>query len=101
MSIRYLMDENIDPLYKKQLLIKMPDLVVYALGDPGVLPKGTLDPEILYWCEEQKFILVTNNRKSMPPHLRKHLAEGHHIPGIITLNEELSVGENIEQLLLI
>jgi len=33
--------------------------------------------------------------------LGAHLAQGRHIPGILTLNEELSVGEIVEELLLI
>src|SRR2546421_13022809 len=101
MSIRYLMDENLDPLYKTQLLVKKPDLLVYAIGDPGTPSKGTLDPEILCWCEENGFVLITNNRKSMPAHLKAHLKQGRHIPGIITLNAEMSVGDTIEELILI
>ena len=101
MTIRYLIDENLDPLYKAQLLIKKPDLVVYAIGDPGTPPKSTLDPEILCWCEENGFILITNNRKSMPIHLAKHLSRERHIPGIITLNLEMSIGATVEDLILI
>src|SRR5437660_528361 len=101
MMIRYLIDENLEPLYKAQLLIKKPDLMVYSLGDPGTPSKGTLDPEILCWCEENDFILITNNRKSMPAHLVVHLSQGSHIPGIITLNSEMSVGGTIEELILI
>jgi hypothetical protein len=101
MSLRYLIDENVDPLYKKQLLLKKPTLVVYAVGDPGAPTRGTLDPEILCWCEENGFILITNNRKSMPVHLSIHLAQGRHIPGIITLNAEMSIGETIEELIFI
>lgn len=101
MSIRYLLDENLDPLYKTQLLLREPELIVYAPGDPGTVPKGTLDSEILCWCEENNFILVTNNRKSMPIHLREHFAEDRHIPGIITLNEGMSIGDTIEELILI
>lgn len=101
MTIRYLMDENLEHLYKVQLLVKNPGVVVYSVGDPGTPPKGTLDPEILCWCEEKGFILVTNNRRSMPAHLGVHLSEGHHIPGIITLNAEMTVGDTIEELVLI
>lgn len=95
------MDENLNPLYKTQLLRKQSGLVVCAIGDPGFPPKGTLDPEILRWCEENNFILVTNSRKSMPTHLGEHLSQGRHIPGIITLNEDMSVRETIEELILI
>jgi hypothetical protein len=101
MSIRYLIDENLDPLYKAQLLRRHPDMIVYAIGDPGTPSKGTLDPEILSWYEENDFVLVTNNRKSMPAHLLDHIDQGHHIPGIITLNIEMSIGETLEELLLI
>lgn len=101
MSIHYLIDENIAPLYKRQLLKKASEMRVYAVGDPGCPPRGTLDPEILIWCEENHCILVTNNRASMPPHLAAHLAHGHHMPGILILNERMSVGETIEELLLI
>ena len=62
---------------------------------------STLDPEILIWCEERAFILVTNNRKSMPPHLQNHLAQGRHVPGILVLNPRMSVGNTIDELILI
>jgi len=101
MSIHYLIDENISPFYKRQLLKKEAEIRVYAVGDPGCPLRGTLDPEILFWCEENRCILVTNNRASMPPHLAVHLAQGHHVPGILILNERMSVGETIEELLLI
>lgn len=32
------------------------------------------------------FILVTNNRASMPGHLAAHLADGRHLPGILNVN---------------
>jgi hypothetical protein len=99
--IRYLMDENLDPLYKVQILLRNPAIVVYSVGDPGTPLKGTPDPDILCWCEENGFILVTNNRKSMPTHLAEHLSQEHHIPGIITLNEEMTIGETLEELILI
>ncbi len=101
MSLRYLIDENVDPLYKRQLLKKNPEIRVFAVGDPGCPPKSTLDPEILFWCQENNCILVTNNRASMPPHLAAHLDEGYHIPGILILNERMSIGDMIEELLLI
>jgi hypothetical protein len=53
MRIKYLIDENMLPAYRTQLLAKQPDLVVLVVGDPGVPAKGTLDPEILIWCEDK------------------------------------------------
>lgn len=68
MSIQYLLDEHIPLLYRTQLVRRVPELTVRIIGDPDAPPRGTLDPDILIWCEIHNFILVTNNRKSMPKH---------------------------------
>lgn len=99
--LKYLIDENVDPIYTNQLRRLSSDLFVIAVGDMTAPPKGTLDPEILLWCEEHDCILVTNNRKSMPVHLAEHIALSYHVPGIFILSPKLSVGENLEQLILI
>jgi hypothetical protein len=101
MSLKYLLDENLDPIYKRQLIESNPNLVVWKIGEPNVPPLSTLDPEILCWCEEHNFVLVTNNRKSMPVHLAEHIERGGHIPGIFILGPKLSIGENINQLIFI
>lgn len=95
------MDENVDPVYQTQIIQREPDLVIWAVGGVGAPIKGTLDPEILVWCEEHGFVLVTNNRTSMPSHLARHLAQGCHVPGIFILNSKMSVGETIDELILI
>jgi hypothetical protein len=100
-AIRLLLDENVDPLYRQELLRCEPRLVVWRVGDISAPPDSTLDSDILIWCEQHAFILVTNNRKSMPPHLQDHLAQGRHVPGILVMNPKMSVGETIEELVLI
>jgi len=37
----------------------------------------------------------------MPDHLASHIEAGQHIPGIIELNPKMSIGETIDELLLI
>ncbi len=101
MSIQYLLDEHISPLYRTQLVRREPELIVRIIGDPDAPPKGTLDPEILIWCEIHNFILATNNRKSMPKHLADHLNQGRHIPGISIMDLRQNISEIIEELLLI
>ncbi len=101
MSIQYLFDENVDPAYVNLIRRRNPDLVVLAVGELTAPSKGTLDPEILILCEIHNFILVTNNRRSMPVYLTDHLEQNCHVPGIFILNSKLSIGQNIELLLLI
>lgn len=101
MTLKYLIDENVNPLYPNQIRQREPGIVIQVVGEPETPPKGTLDPEILYWCEDNKFVLVTNNRTSMPVHLADRIALDRHIPGIFILNPNLSIGENIEELILV
>lgn len=101
MPIKYLIDENVSPVYAIQLRRRKPDLSVRVVGEIDTPPKGTLDPEILLWCEKYNFSLVTNNRSSMPIHLVAHLADKRHVPGIFILNPDLGIGGNLEELILV
>lgn len=101
MSLKYLFDENVDPEYTRQLRRQNLELVVRVVGEPAAPPRGTLDPELLSWCEAKGFVLVTNNRRSMPAHLADHVAQGRHIPGILILNPNLSIGGTLEELIII
>lgn len=76
-------------------------MIIWLVGMPGAPPRGTPDPEILRWCETHSFVLVTNNRKSMPVHLGDFLAGGGHVPGILELNPNMGIGDTIDELWLI
>ena len=98
---RYLLDEHIPPVYQTQLLYHEPSLMVLMVGNEGTPARGTPDPEILHWCEQNDFSLITNNRKSMPQHLREHLTAGHHVPGIFTIDLNAPMRVILEELILI
>jgi hypothetical protein len=97
---RFLLDENTEPAITSGLRRRDPALAIWRVGEPVALPLGTLDPDILRWCEEHDCVLVTNNRHSMPGHLRDHVQEGRHIPGIFTINVQMGVGLVIDPLIL-
>src|SRR5271157_1819685 len=101
MNIRYLLDENLPPHWRKHLMNHEPTLVVCRVGDPGAPALGTADPAILEWCEANGFVLVTNNRKSLPGHLLDHLANGKHVPGILVLSATINTRRLVEDLILI
>ncbi len=97
--LKYLIDENLPPIYAEQIRRRRADIVVRSVGEPGAPERGTLDPDILCWCEVNQFVLFTNNRASMPIHLKGHIAKGRHIPGILTLNPSMSIGQTIDELI--
>jgi hypothetical protein len=90
--IKLLLDEHLSPEYRNQIQRREPEIVAWVVGDPGAPTRGTPDPAILHWCEEHHFVLLTNNRKSMPNHLATHLGSGRHVPGILVINPEWSFG---------
>ena len=65
-EIRYLLDENVNPRFHKALRRLSREMTIRAIGEAGTPPLRTPDPIILNWCEEHDFVLVTNNRASMP-----------------------------------
>jgi hypothetical protein len=100
-NFRYLLDENVGLDLQKSLQRSWRDMVVWHIDDPGTPPNDTPDPAILLWCEAHQFSLVTNNRASMPQHLREHLSAGRHVQGIFILNRKMSFGQTIKALALI
>lgn len=101
MSLQYLLDEHVPRALQVQLLRAEPTLTVWKVGDAGAPPLSTKDPQILEWCESGNFLLVTNNRRSMPDHLADHLKRGRHVPGIFILNPDWSIPTTAEELIFI
>ena len=100
-DIRYLLDENMPHAVRNQLLLREPEMQILAIGDEMAPTLGTLDPAILEWIEQNNYILISRNRRTIPRHLRDHLAAGRHVPGIFLLRRQYSWGQLIEDLLLI
>lgn len=100
-GIRYLLDENIAPAVRSQLLLHAPNSEVIRVGDEAAPPYGTPDGRLLEWIEEQGYILVSSDRRTMPNHLHNHLAQGKYVPGILLLKRRVVVRELIADLILI
>lgn len=100
-DVCYLLDENLGARLHKALVRTAPDIIAWCVGDVGAPALGTKDPDLLLWCESHDFLLVTNNRRSMPVHLRDHLAAGRHVPGILVFRREMRIPDVIADLVLI
>ncbi len=98
---KFLLDEHLPPSIIDEFRRREPALEIRAIDQAPAPPRGTLDPEILTWIEINGYLLVTNNRASMPVHLAAHLANSHHIPGILVTPAPLRIGPLINVLLLV
>jgi hypothetical protein len=75
-------------------------LDVVRVGDPPDLPLQTADPAVLLWTEREDRILITRDKNTMPTHLRDHLQQGRHCPGIFMLRPGQGIHEVLEFLVL-
>ena len=82
MKPRFLLDENVNRAVERQLQRLDREIEVLGIGDEGAPAAGSADPYILKWIEQNKYILVTENRSSLPKHLTEHFSSGRHIPGL-------------------
>ncbi len=101
MKPRFLLDEHVNPAIQRQLRRLDPEIEVLLIGNPAAPPKGTLDPDLLIWLEDNDYILVTENRSTIPVHLADHFAREQHIPGIFWIRPNVAIGAIIEELYLI
>lgn len=100
-QIRYLVDEDTPHAIRDGLLRRQPEIEMRVVGGEMAPPLGTSDSDILCWLEREGYILISRNRSTMPRHLREHLEAGRHVPGILILRPQSSIGRIIEDILLI
>jgi hypothetical protein len=100
-NVRFLLDENLDPRLKIAILRLNPAIDVLRVGDQGVPPFSTTDPDILRFCEIAQRILVTSDRTTMPNHIDAHLAIGGHFWGVCQVRDGFSIHRIAQELVLI
>jgi hypothetical protein len=102
MSVKFLFDENIGGAlweavrsFNQYALFPIEALRV---GDSTDLPKGADDATVLRWAERNGRVLVSLDKRTLPNHLARHLAAGHHLPGLFLISHVTSIDEIIELL---
>lgn len=96
MALRFVLDEHLrrrlfGAILRHNATGGLP-IDVTQVGDPADLPLGTLDPDLLVWCERNGYILVTRDTNTMLGHLTAHFAAGRHLPGLFVVRRGASLG---------
>lgn len=92
MKIRFVLDENLSPAIVSAVQRYNPAIEITHVGHEDAPPLGTLDPDILRYCEAEQRALVTDNRKTMPQHIADLWSAGGHHWGIFkTRRNDLSI----------
>ena len=78
---------------------RRPDIDLARAQD--ALPEGTPDPEVLAWAAAGNRVLITNDRNTMFGFAYQRVAAGEPVPGLIVTTNDQSIGEAIDDILLI
>jgi len=98
MKPRFLLDEHVSKAIQRQLRRIEKEIEVLSIGDRGAPPVGTSDPEILIWMEETGYILITENRSTIPTHISDHFSSGRSFPGVFWIRPVTGIGRIVEEL---
>lgn len=92
-------DENLNCNIVRGLLRRNPDVEVIRIQDVGLM--GAEDPQVLAWAAADKRILATHDGRIIPRHAIQRTGAGLPMPGVFIVPRSLSVGQAIEDLLLL
>jgi predicted nuclease of predicted toxin-antitoxin system len=78
---------------------RLPEIDLERAQD--ALPEGTSDAEVLAWAATENRVLITNDRDTMIGFAYQRVAAGEPVPGLIVTTNEQSIGEAIDDILLV
>jgi Domain of unknown function (DUF5615) len=98
LKIRFQADADIDPDIRKGLLRREPSIDFQSAA--GVIPDGTLDPEVLQVAADDNRVLVSGDLRTMSVHFQ-NFVETRESPGVLIIPSSRSIGAAIEGLLFV
>jgi len=78
---------------------RLPEIDLVRAQD--VLPLGTPDREVLAWAAGENRVLITNDRNTMVGFAYQRAAAGELVPGVIATTNEQSLGDAIDDIVLL
>lgn len=94
--LRLLIDQDLDHVILRGLLLRVPTLDVTTAHQVGL--SDASDPDLLAWAAEQTRIVVTHDRRTMSYHAANRIARGGSVAGIIIVSRRLPVSQVINDL---
>jgi uncharacterized protein DUF5615 len=89
--IRLLVDQNFNGLILGGLTRRNPGLDVLHVRDAGLA--AAPDPSILEWAATQNRVLLTHDRRTIPPFAYSRVAAGQRMPGVFLVSDAMPIGQ--------
>jgi predicted nuclease of predicted toxin-antitoxin system len=96
--MKFLFDEHIDPAIARSLVRLKPDLSIVLTS---VELPGTSDPQLLEYATFNKCILITRDVNTLLGFAYQRIEAGTHTEGVFVLRQNSSVGQVVQDLLLV
>ena len=97
--MKFLADENFDNTIIRGLLRRKPNVDVVRVRDVGLA--GEDDPTVLEWAAQENRILLSHDVATITRYAYERIAAGQTMTGVIEVTFDASIGQVIEDLLLI
>lgn len=93
-----LADENFRGAVIRGIFLRQKDLDLVRVQDVGLQELD--DPTILSWAAENRRIIITHDKATMPDFAYKRVANEEVMPGLFVVDDRISIGQAIDELLL-
>jgi hypothetical protein len=97
--LRFAADENFNNDIIRGLLRRKPDLDILRLQDAGF--SGADDPAVLEWAAQEGRVLLTHDVSTMTRYAYERVKSRRPMPGVFEVSRSISVGDVIEDILLL
>lgn len=94
--MRLLFDENFNQRIVRGLKLELPNVEFEIAQNCGL--KGKPDAKVLEWANENDFVLVTHDLKTVPKFAYQRVAESQKMIGVIAVPDNLPIGQAIDEL---
>jgi len=94
--LRIVIDQDLDHDILRGLRLRLPGVDAVLAREAGLNQKS--DPEVLAWAAENRRIVVTHDRNTMPRHAYDRVRNSEPMAGVFVLSREMPVGRAIAEL---
>jgi len=96
--IEFLVDQNFNEDIVDGITRRNANLQLIRVRDVGLA--AAPDPAILEWAAARGLVLLTHDRRTIPPYAHARVAAGLPMPGVFLVDNEMPVGQAIDELLI-
>lgn len=91
-----LADENFSHRILRGIKLRAGNLDVLIAQNVGL--GGTKDAALLAWAADERRIVLTHDRQTIPKHAYERIRSQQPMPGVIVVSDTMPVGEAVESL---